>query len=151
MLYIFKCIYINKCYIFLLCWSFYHYIISFFVFFYQLCFKVYFVWYEFATLAFLSFLFSWNISLLLFSFCMCLYLKSDFLVSNIWICFVFLFFSPNPVIPRLSSDWSIYLLHLKWLLIGLHLLWLCYLFCGFGSPFVIFFFQFLLLWLDYFL
>ena len=41
-----ECIYIYNCYIFYLGWSFDHYIVSFFVSYHGLYFKVYFIWYE---------------------------------------------------------------------------------------------------------
>ena len=41
------CIYIYNCYIFFLDWSFDHYVLSTFVSFHSLCFKVYFVWNEY--------------------------------------------------------------------------------------------------------
>lgn len=40
-----RCIYAYECYIFFLDWCLYHYIILF-IFWYRLCFKVYFVWYN---------------------------------------------------------------------------------------------------------
>jgi len=42
-----KCIYVNECNILFLYWSFPHYIVPFFIFPYDICFKVYFNWYEY--------------------------------------------------------------------------------------------------------
>ena len=47
------CIYIYNCYIFFLDWSFGYYVVSFFVSFHILCFKVYFTWYEYCCSCFL--------------------------------------------------------------------------------------------------
>ena len=52
--------------------SFYHYILSFFVFLYDFHFKVHIVWYSILlSLLFLSFLFEWNIFLYLLTFSLC--------------------------------------------------------------------------------
>ena len=47
------CIYIYNCYIFFLDWTFDNYVKSFFVSYNTLCFKVYFVWYEYCYSSFL--------------------------------------------------------------------------------------------------
>ena len=59
------CICISECNILFLSLSIYHFIISFFVFLYGLCFKVYFVWYEYCDPCFLvlmcmKYLFLWG-------------------------------------------------------------------------------------------
>lgn len=52
--------------------SFYHYILSFFVFLYDFHFKVHIVWYSILlSLPFLSFLFEWNMFLYLLTFNLC--------------------------------------------------------------------------------
>ena len=48
-----RCIYVDEYKIFFLCWSLYHCIMSFYIFLYGLCFKVYFVWYEYCAPSFL--------------------------------------------------------------------------------------------------
>ena len=49
-------------------WSFDHYVVYFFVSFYSLCFKVYFIWYESCYSCFLWSLFAWNIFFQPFTF-----------------------------------------------------------------------------------
>ena len=63
-----RCIYVDKCTIFLY-WSFHHYLVSFYIFQYNLCFKVYFVWYEYCCLRFL--VISWNIYFCPLTFSLC--------------------------------------------------------------------------------
>ena len=63
------CIYIYNCYIFLER-SFDHYVVSIFVSFHSLCFKVYFINMSVATLAFFWSLFAWNIFSQPFTFCL---------------------------------------------------------------------------------
>lgn len=46
---------VDKCNILFFNWSFYHFIVSFFIFLNGLCFNVYFVWYDSVTSSFLSF------------------------------------------------------------------------------------------------
>ena len=46
-------IYVDKYKIIFVYWLFYHYVVSFFIFLYNLCFKVYFVWYEYCNSCFL--------------------------------------------------------------------------------------------------
>ena len=57
----FGCIYIYNCYIFFLDWFLDHYVVSFLIPCNLLYFRVYFLWYEVATLAFFCFPFAWNI------------------------------------------------------------------------------------------
>ena len=53
MVLLFWCIYIYNCYIFFLDWSIGHYVVSFFVSFHRLYFKIYFIWYEYCYSCFL--------------------------------------------------------------------------------------------------
>lgn len=101
-----KCINIYKCYILLLDWLLYHYVMPFFVSYYSLCFKVYFVWYKYSYLAFFWFLFAWDIFFHAFSFSlyMLLHLKwvscrqhiddSCFFIHSVIVCLFIGEFSP---------------------------------------------------------
>ena len=65
------CINIYKCYIFLVDWAPFYYVIPISVFYYSFCFKVYFVWYKYSYPAFTLFPFAWDIFFHPFTFSLC--------------------------------------------------------------------------------
>ena len=90
------CIYIYNCYIFFLDWSFDHYVVAFFVAFHSLCFKVYFIEYEYCHSCFLlvSYLRDISFSSPSLSVCMCPLFWSGSLVGSIYRGLVFVSIQP---------------------------------------------------------
>ena len=107
---------LGNCYTFFLGWSFDHYVVAFFVSFHNLCFKVYFIWYEYCYSCFLL------VSICMESFsspslsvCMCPLFWGGSLVDNIYRSLVFVSMQPGFVFWLGHSTH----LHLRQLLISI--------------------------------
>lgn len=75
-------IYIYNCYIFLINWSIYHYIMTFLISYYHFWLKVNFVWYKYSYSCFLLVYTSWNVFLYPFTLSLCVYLNLKWLINS---------------------------------------------------------------------
>ena len=75
-------------------WNLYHYIMTFFVPCYSLCFKVYFVWYKYCYPSFFLFPFTWNI-VFIPSLTICVSFNLEYLASSLCTGAVLLIIKPT--------------------------------------------------------